>query len=340
MIPIARCMFIAGILAAAGCSRSVDAELAKVRAETAKARAEAAEPKAAGTEPAKSKPAKADGTKEKVAGAEKPPAPNLRGRRLLAAEETRQVPYCYVGRVVTDRYPDAIGGTAVLVGRRHIVTAAHVIQDADVLAGKDPILFVLPDRRHSEIVSAELDGGYRKTRLTSYDLGICTLKDPLGAGGHAAWGVFEDADFGKTMMLAGFDHDLAGSTRPPPMVVRSGRISSHKGGYVIAALGAATLLDAASRRKIPQALFGADLALNGLILQDRLSNGWKSGVCVAKGASGGPLFLDREGVPTVVAVLSYAFDADKDRAGEFCLGSRISPGAAEAMVRDHIARNP
>ncbi|MFO0871239.1 MAG: trypsin-like serine protease [Pirellulales bacterium] len=268
-------------------------------------------------------------------------APALKGRRILTAAETQQRPYCYVGRIVNQMRANGIGGVATLVGRRHIVTAAHVIEDADLLSAKlGPILFVLPDGRRSEIAHAELDGGFPKTRYSSYDFGVCTLQDPLGAGGHAAWGVFEDDDFGRTMTLAGYDQDLAGAVRPPPLVVRSGRVQQRRGGGTVAALGAAALLDGARRGRMLGTGLGAGAAVQGLLLQQHLSVGWKGDFYAAEGASGGPIWIDRKGVPTVIGVQSGGFDGDGDRVAEFCLGSRISPGEAEAMVRDHIARNP
>lgn len=296
--------------------------------------------------------------------------PALKGRRILTAAEMAKKPYCYVGRVVNERTDDtgkktydAIGGTATLIGRRHILTAAHVIEDADALDGKThvyevkdaqnqviqktiklgSIFFVLPDGRRSEIDQAELDGGWPRHRLTSYDFGVCTLKDPLGdVGGHASWGVFEDDDSGQQMTMTGYDFDLAGATRPPPLIVRTGSVSQQRGGAKMALIGTAAMLDGLRANGFVRGIYrgvGFAALAQGVLIQQHVSVGWKGNFYAAEGSSGGPIWIDRSGIPTVIGVQATGFDINGDKVGEFSLGSRITAGPAEDMVRDHILRN-
>lgn len=264
-------------------------------------------------------------------------------------------------------------GTGTLVGPRHILTAAHVIEQVGAREknGCGRAVFVLPQQgTESLIVKAELDGGW-KHKLVSFDIAICTLDTPLaGALGYAELSVFEDSLFRSNMNLTGYDHDCSTSaTSSPPLVTRAGEVArtprytgelAVKGAIAGSNLGSfldggANFLSKPGDKTLKQRAVGrtnsvilglaggAAGGLCGIVLDDE---GWVSqNMGGTAGVDGAPIWIDKETGPVVVGVQSVLWDptqlvSDRGMGGGLACGSRITAGPCENMIRDHIKRNP
>lgn len=278
------------------------------------------------------------------------------GRQPIVAADLKKSPYRFVGRLINAKHPTS-WGTGTLIGPRHVVTAAHVVEHLvkEQNAHGAPT-FVLPDGRSSEITDAELDGGWRR-KIVTCDFALLALKDALGAGGaHAAWAEFDDAThLGARMHVTGYDADLwvaAGQPATPVLydrVTTVGRFNKYTTEYIASPqVVVGGIAGAAAARKLK--LTGPFLGLGALGLSyyglkghvfDQL--GWSAEDAVqAVGASGGPLWVDDPAGPRVVGVTGHAFKRGERHGIPFGrpVGSKITPGPCADMVRNYLHVHP
>jgi hypothetical protein len=84
--------------------------------------------------------------------------------QCVPKQDQGQPPFIYIGQVTLSK--GGGHGTGTLIGPRHILTAAHVIEDvfSRQSAGNEPV-FVVPGGRPCLIVNAEIDRSYTLTNI-------------------------------------------------------------------------------------------------------------------------------------------------------------------------------
>jgi V8-like Glu-specific endopeptidase len=220
------------------------------------------------------------------------------GRRTIVADPT-QGPARFIGRIsyvdpredVDKTVPN--GGTGILIGPRHVLTAAHVIWNKDFpgdgFSPEDTTSFIPALNGWDKEMPygyAKVDGIYiqpsfmeasrdgKSDQRIDLDIAVLHLDKDYGTvlGGYAKYEALTEEQvqiWDDRFQSSGYDADEQGGSR---QLVRSGTIQVRRGWYEVSALR-------------PLSLYRADWPVMG-------------------GGSGGPLWVPTRDEPTVVGVTS------------------------------------
>lgn len=279
--------------------------------------------------------------------------------RVLEGDQTAPLPLLESEEITRDacwlrvekwmkRGADLLNGTGTLIGPRHVLTAAHVIEALGrrEKQGLGHAVFVLPSGETRQVVHAELNGvedprlNRAIRKLPSFDLGIAQLDRPFDGPGFVRWGVFDESAFDARVHVTGYDREHSDFAKPPAgcirgLITRSGGVRPlHITRNLLATLGLSggVVFGRGRRPSLPGALGGA--VAGGLVGSRFDSDGWTAERFVwSKGASGAPIWAYQGREPIVIGVTSGKSFVDTYN------GARISDFHAR-MIGDYVSRMP